>query len=374
MLSLVTPIREYRVPLKLLRSILGLRRYKIRVSVSEYELEEFLAYLSGESQLSTFTVKDVVGRVIDSPAQIPIGTLSNRAIRVMCSDGSLPEEASVFFRHFAFFRDYIEEYPEEDRIAIPHKKDVLASILGVLVSTRTFSQAPKLLDVLDCLEFLNPLNNALFLLFSLEGVPLQRVEGLVAKMTMSERQALYLTHEGGVTVPEDGGLSVLTVAPSVAMYKEIFVPLLSSVYPSWVFYRLNDLGAVSTAQGFLLTADFTVDSYTGRHMGRSILPIIIHMLSVDRPWYEMARLLAMIDVVSPQLFNTELEVCLPYGAARDSARSDWKIKEETLNALKKSYPGEWKDEFLWEAVQRSQSLYLVVTEGSGSMWYTTGKP
>lgn len=379
MLSLSTPIREKRVPLHLIRRAFGPYKVHLNTKVSEDELEEILAYVEGSLYGRILVLSSVASEVLDVYTPHPDGgdrmetTISIRGVVptkplfIKTSDGTLTYTRALC-RHFTLLRDYFEEYDDETTIVVPFSSQEVTSIVAALENRGRVST--KLADVLPCLRHLNPICNTLPLLFSMDVTDAPTLLSLVSTFTVEERRELALagaTSFIGLSLPDGGqGPAILTSAPSVRENMALSRVLFGEVYPSWLFcytylsrYDLRYPTRSSPLLDLLLTADFTVDSYTSpSYMWPTVSSYIIQAIvgeSVGLTWNETKRLLAMVGIASSHLGNETLRVCAPYGIGSRQTLV-WSFTKENLAYLASQYPGEWKDSFLEDAKKLSHYI------------------
>lgn len=375
MLRLSTPIRETRVSLSLVRSAFGLYKAESMTRLSEHQLGELLAYLNGEKDGDILAIIEVIALMLPTmkmrEAMSIRGVLPHKLITIKCSDGEVPATRSLG-RHFILFRDFFTEYENETVIGVPYSSRVVRNVIDALNWTSVRGDGPRLVSCMDCIRHFNPILNTFPLLFSTQDAPASLLLSILPNFTEKEIKELLLvgsTNYIGLTFPGNGmDVSLLAAAQTVRSNRALCMELFRDTYPSWLFcyIELNDHSIRYPARGtdlfdLILTADFTKDSSTSQsYMWPTVAAYITNSLkttTLQLTWSEIARLLAMLGIISSELKNDELNVCAPYGIG-NSKSSTWSPTPETLTYMGSVYPGTWKDTYLFEAIKLSHYVDL----------------
>lgn len=358
MITIHTQARSHRVPLTQARRRLGPYDYKAVAHLTMTEYDAILDYLRGEEEGYTLQVVRAVDKMccesveykygergpcsLPLPLQRAVHLTNPSFVTLRSNDGAEFPLRRSRTSHFTLLADYFEEYPDETSIDIPHPGTVLKDALGPI-----HSKVSSLSSCLDCVRLLNPSGNTYFLEFNLEGIDPQVLKDISLTFTGEERKELkriYRSEGYSYPLPDDGeGYCILAACENVRQYSRI--GSLFSDYPGWLFSHLvYGWHPEEVYYDVLLKADFTRDEGEARsHLRKSILHLIVSALKHKKNlvWEEAGKLLAMIGIISPYLFNDTLDVCPPYGMRLYAEN----LTDEGLEArLKAIYPGKWNEE------------------------------
>lgn len=360
MLTVYTPTRATKVPIAWLRNTLkNKEEYRKCYLLTDDQYEAFTRFFRGEKTLNIVQLSMALDNISPWSHTRKSYTITfkesgdsfrfnePRPLTLISKDG---DECSMTNWHeFQFLVDYLEAYPDTEKIELNFSR-------GVIVAAIYGSDHARLDYAYDCVSLLNPNRNTYYLDYDLTGMDAPTMITIAQRFTRDERRELKLAYKcsestGILNIPEGGeGYCILAAAKSVFRNIPLTQALFGEDYPSWVHACMRDIAHKDTVNHFL-TADFSIDAMDdngGEGTGTWVSNFIYSILETQSvtSWEEVARLLAMMGMRSKALKNEEMIVIAPYGATPE--RIGWKSSwSEKFAAL---YPGEWKDSYYVDAM------------------------
>lgn len=364
MLTLYNDFHIVRLPMARIYKRLGPQRLPRTVRMEELPLNAFLSFLDGKEEVGlTLLIGALVRLVIAVRVDDDLCCFNDKTgkehtikvrepptIQLTCNDGATLTVSSVLLQYFTLLQDFASEYPGVP-IPIPYDSDT--------VSRATRFYHDDLASCLECVKYLNPIDNTIYLSFLLGKMSVHEMKAIAANFTVDEREQLKaIHHQNGSRLLKSGeghyilaGAVALDTSPTLRW-------ILFCDQPNWILAKWiesqevgGDFQVKRMDCVWLLETDFSEGEYHEydlQTVGWKVQKYIYASLLLTVSWQEVGHLLAMIGLQSEELLNASLEVTPPCGIRPSCAY--FPLTNELSTHLETLYPKKWNDAYYQDAI------------------------
>lgn len=253
MLCIVTPLNVFRVKRSVIETFLSAPYKTTYVAMPHGVAVELVAHLRGEP-ISWWLIQRAAGCLgIDASAvwkeknpESPQGADEKTSVTWRGVPYTLAYAKETLARHFILFRDFFEEYPNEP-LPVPHDPAMIGSAIYHSLAD-PFVEDADLLPILPTLQMLNPVSDAYYLMYNLQGVDVSFVRDCVGCLTQADKDGLMRVYRSGLAKLESaydflplptGPYAILATLKAGVAYLADEGSVLVEEQPSWLFCALT---------------------------------------------------------------------------------------------------------------------------------------